>query len=190
MPLTMPSGMTSTIANSVAQQIRSSPDSMAAQVTREQWQHFLDVYRPVEDEALSRAMQTDFQQEGDEAGQTAVQSVAASAGSLERNLSRSGVTLSSEERSAVNRRKSMTLTKAASSAENTTRRGLNDSRTSLLSSLVGIGRGVANTAAAGLNSAADMAAAREMQHKQQKAATRNSNLSTAATAAALMIAWL
>ena len=166
----------------------SNPDAVAAQVTRSQWDYFKDFYRPIEDEVLKKAMQTDFTAEGDTAGRTAAAGINASKGSLARSLSRAGTSLSAEEQAAVSRRQSSSLTKAVGQAENTTRRGLQESRGSLLAGIVGIGRGVANTATAGLQSVADMAAQREAQHQRDKAAATASNMATAATAASLIIA--
>ena len=162
----------------------------AAGVTRAQWQHFLDFYRPIEDEVLRQAMQTDFSAEGDAAGVTAAAGVNSASGTLARNLSRSGATLTGEERAAVMRRTGSTLARAVGQAENTTRRGLSDSRTNLLASVVGIGRGVANTATSGLQSVADMGAQREVSYRQQRSSAHSTNLSAAATAASLLIAFI
>ena len=166
----------------------ASPDATSARITRDQWRHFLDTYRPVENAVLASAMQTDFTDQGNEAGQTARAQVNASMGTATRNISRSGGSLTAEERGALGRRKDLSLARAAGRAENSTRRTLSDTRTNLLAGIVGIGNGVANTAMSGLSSAADMAAQREMAYKQQKAAATNSTLSTAASAAALLIA--
>jgi len=171
--------------------IRERPAPMtASSITRDQWQHFLDTYRPVEDDLIRKAMQTDFTSQGDEAGAIAGRSVASAAGAAERNIRRSGATLTAEERAAVGRRQDLTSTKTVARAENTTRRVLSDTRTNLLSSIVGIGRGVANTASAGKQSVAEMAAAREGTHISQKARTESGNLSAAASAAALLIAFV
>ena len=167
-----------------------SPDATAAAVTRDQWQHFLDFYRPLEDQILQEAQQTDFTQEGDEAGATAASSVNASRGSLARSLSRAGTSLTAEEQRAVSRRQQGALTKAVGRAENTTRRGLKDSRAQLLGQIVGIGKGVSNTANAGLQNVADLAAQREALHQQQRAQARNSNIGTGASLAALAIAFI
>lgn len=174
--------------NPAANSSYANPDNVAGRITRAQWQHFLDTYRPVEEQALARAMQTDFSAEGDEAGATARTTAQAAKGMLERNLSRSGGQLTAEERAAVNRRQNLASTRAEGRAENTTRRGLADSRKDLLAQAVSIGRGVANTATAGTQSVADMAAARESQYQQQRAQTNSTNLSMAATAAALLFA--
>lgn len=168
----------------------TSPDAAAAAISRDQWQHFLDFYRPIEDEVLKSAMQTDFTAEGDKAGATAASSVNASKGSLARSLSRSGASLSAEERTAVSRRQQNSLTRAVGRAENTTRRGLKDSRANMLASIVGIGSGVSNSASGGMQSVADMAAQREAQYQGQKSAASSANLSAAASAAALLIAFV
>ena len=164
-----------------------SPDATAARVTRDQWQHFLDTYRPVEEDVLRSAMNNDFSAQGDEAGQTARAGVNASAGTAARNISRTGGSLTTEEQGALGRRQNLTLAKSAGRAENTTRRTLSDTRTNLLAGIVGIGNGVSNTAMSGLSSAADAAAQREMAYKQQRAATTSSNISMAASVASLLI---
>ena len=165
----------------------NSPDAISANITRENWQHFLDEYRPVEEQMLKSAMQTDFSSEGDKAGAEAGASVMASRGTLARNLSRAGTRLNAEEQSAMGRRTDLAKTKAVGRAENTTRRTLTDTRTELLSNLVNIGRGVSNSAASGMNSVAGMAAQREAQYQQSKTANHNQNMSMAASAAAMLI---
>lgn len=168
----------------------ANPDAIAAGVTRDQWQNFLEFYRPLEDKILKQAQQTDFTAEGDKAGATAAAGIGASRGSLARSLSRSGSSLTAEEQRAVRRRQQSSLVKAVSRAENTTRRGLKDSRGQLLAQIVGIGRGVANTATSGLQNVADLAAQREALFIQQRSQATNANLSTAASAAALAISFI
>lgn len=170
-----------------ARKARKKLDAQNAAITRDQWAHFKEFYRPIEQEALRKAQQTDFTKEGDEAGATARAGATASKGSLARSLSRSGATLTAEEKSAVDRRHSSSLTKSVARAENTTRRGLSDSRTNLLASLVGIGRGVANTATRGLNTANDLAAAREAEINRQEAQNQATRTQTGATIAGAII---
>ncbi len=165
----------------------SNPSNTSAAITRSQWQRFQEFYAPIEADVIERAMQTDFTKEGDEAGRQAGQAQQASRGSLARSLSRSGASLTAEERRAVSRRQGSALTKSIGRAENTTRRGLKESRASLLAGIVGIGRGVANTAQAGISSVADMAAQRELNFQQGRTAASNSNMAMAATAASLII---
>lgn len=162
----------------------------AAGVTRAQWQHFLNVYRPLEDQVLQRAMQTDFTAEGDRAGTMAAAGLASSAGTYERNLRRAGVALSAEERNAVARRRSTSQTRAVAGAENVTRRGMKEQRTNLLAQMVGIGRGVSSTAMGGLNAVADLEAQRAVAREQSKAQGRQMALSTAASLASLGIMFL
>jgi hypothetical protein len=170
-----------------APQQPTQADITSARVTRDQWNHFLDTYRPVEDDVLRSAMQTDFTAQGDAAGTTAAAGVASAAGTAERNISRSGGSLTAEERAAVGRRTDLSLSKSVGRAENSTRRNLSDTRANLLAGIVGIGNGVSTTASAGLGSAADLAAQRQALGQSQATATRNSNTSTAASAAMLLI---
>ncbi len=165
----------------------SESDIKSARVTRDQWQHFLNTYRPVEEDVIASAMQTDFSAQGDAAGVTAAQSVAASAGNAARNISRAGASLTAEESGAIGRRRDLSLSKAVGRAENATRRNLSDTRANLLAGIVGIGRGVSTTASAGLQSSASLDAQRTAANEQQKTAARNSNVSTAASAAMLLI---
>lgn len=171
---------------------RSSPGAITTSdgISRDQWQNFLDFYRPLENEMLKSAMQTDFSKEGDEAGRTAGASVSASKGTLSRNLRRVGATLTGEERTGIQRRQSSALTRSIGAAENITRRGLKESRTNMLRQIVGIGRGVAATASAGLQSVADMAAQRQSQWLNQRSATSASNAAGMASLASLAIAFV
>lgn len=163
------------------------PDAKMAQITREQWQHFLDTYRPVETEVLESAMSTDFSQQGDEAGQLVSQSLSAAAGTLSRNLRRTGTAVSADDRKALARRAELAKTRGVARAENTTRRTLSDSRTNILAQLVGVGRGVSQTASMGMNAAAGMQAQREALGIQHRAQAKNQNMSMAASAAMLLM---
>lgn len=163
-------------------------------ITRAEWQHFMDFYAPREQDAINSAMQTDFGAEGDKAGQQAAAGIASGAGTLERNFRRAGIAVSAEERAALSRRTNTARTTSVARAENTTRRGLSDARTNLLTGIVNIGRGVASTANAGAQSVADMAAQREAQYQQQlaqyEAQRTSNNLSMLGTAASLAIAFI
>lgn len=191
-PLSMEAGMASPsrLAGGPASAGTVNPVSDAAGLTRDQWNNFLTFYRPIEDDVIKSAMQTDFTKEGNDAGTLAAAGVNASKGMLERNLRRAGGTLSAEERTAVDRRVGSTLSQSVTRAENITRRGLSETRTSLLQGIVNIGQGVQQTASAGMNSVADMAHQREVQYQQLKSATAASNMSSAATAASLLIAFV
>lgn len=162
-----------------------------ASLTREQWQYFQDFYKPIEDQALATAMQTNFDEERNEAGGLAANAYqAASQGMLSRNLRRSGATLSAEEEAGLGRRQALGKTKAVAGAENIAGRTLYETRLNMLSELVGIGRGAANTAMAGMQGAADLKAQREMWGRQARADARSTNLGMAASAAAYAISFL
>jgi hypothetical protein len=162
-------------------------ENKQANITRDQWNNFLDVYKPVETDLVSQALQTDFSTEGDEAGQDAAAGVRASQGMLARNLSRMGTSMTPEQAAAVRRRANLQSTKATAKAENTTRRTLSDSRTNLLAGLVGVGRGVATGASAGFNSAANNAANTEMMLNQGAAQAQATNIASASALTAALI---
>lgn len=183
-----PLGLFSDGSNSAAAARRRQLEARQAAITRDQWQNFIDVYRPVEQDLLERAMQTDFSKEGDEAGQDAAVAAQSSKGMLARNLSRMGSKMTPEQAEAVRRRAQLGETKSVAKAENTTRRTLYDTRGNLLAGLVQVGRGVATGAMGGLNSAANNAARTEMMLNQGAAAAQNQNMSMAASGLAFFLA--
>lgn len=168
----------------------SQPVTDIAGVTRAEWQRFLDFYRPLEDKVLDAAMQTDFTEEGNQASRTARASLQSAQGSLSRELRRRGVTLTADEQAAFRRRAGVNLSRNAARAENTTRRSLYDNQTNLLADIVGIGRGVSQTARGGLSAVADMNAQRQMFNDQSRSRARAGFVSTLATGASLAIAFL
>lgn len=176
----MPSGMGAT-------QRRQWLEGKSAEITRSQWQNFLDTYRPTEQAFLEQAMQTDFQKEGDEAGLDAARGVRASRGMLARQMSRLGTRMTAEEAAAVRRRASLAETRAVGRAENTTRRTLSDTRTNMLAAAVGLGRQVATGAAGGISSAANNAAATESMLRQGAAQASATNTSAATALATALI---
>jgi hypothetical protein len=135
-------------------------------------------------------MQTDFTAEGDESGALARAGLASAAGTFERDIRRAGVTLSPEERAALARRRSTSSSRASAGAENLTRRGMKEQSTNLLGQMVGIGRGVAQTAQGGLSSVADLEAQRAVFNEAGKTAAFNQNLSTLGSGLAYAIAFL
>lgn len=174
-------------AGASAGQRRAWLENTQAAITRSQWQNFLQNYRPVEEDLIARAMQTDFSAEGDEAGQTARVAAATGRGMLARNMSRLGTRMTAEQADAVRRRSQLGESKAVAGAENATRRTLYDSRGNLLAGLVNVGRQAASGVQAGYGAMANNAASTEMMLNQGAAAANSTNMSMAMSLASLMI---
>lgn len=164
------------------------PDAKAAAITRQQWDHFRQFYGPLETRAIREAMRTDFSAEADEASLGVRAASAAGQGMTARSVRRArGSGLTAEERQAVERRRAIQMTSSSANVENRTRRDLSESRQQLLANIVGIGRGVQQTASSGLAGAANLATQRQMQYDAQRSAYRQSQMATLGSAAALLL---
>lgn len=158
-----------------------------AEITRAQWQQFQQLYAPLQKDLIAKAMQTDFSVEGDQAGMDAAASAQAARGTLARNMSRLGTRMTAEQAEAVRRRSQLGLTKGVAQAENTTRRGLYDSRGNLLAGITALGQGHATGAMSGFNAAANNAASQEMALNAGAAAAHNTNVGMGMSALALLM---
>lgn len=163
------------------------PSEISSQVTRAQWQDYQERYVPRELEALGIATDMDFTEEGDRAGATAARQQSLAAGAFTRQLGRQNVQLTDAQKAGLSRRRMFGQSQAVAGAENVTRRGLKDRNVNALADMVAIGRGIQNTAAGGLQSAANMQAQRDEAGRQMKAQQRAQMFQTAGTLGALAI---
>lgn len=168
----------------------ADPQAAQGALTRKQWQLFQAKGRPLEQEVLSRITNLGFAgQNADEAGQLVAEAFDRSDDMARRRASRFGINPTAEQQEVLNRRRGLSRALAIAGAENTARRDADDTQLEMLASMMQIGRDISGQSSEGLNSAAQMANAREQTYRAQKAQHKQNLLSTALTGAGLAAAF-
>lgn len=150
-------------------QAAADPNAAANQLTRAQYQDWLDRYKPVEDQAVS-LVQQDTEPLVQRAGDAVGRAYDASAGATQRNLSRYGITADESTTAAIARRRGLMRALDVAKTNNNLRNTLEDARVAGLGQLIDIGRNVNNSATQNLSSAASLQTARENAGAQNAAA--------------------
>ena len=165
----------------------NDPARLSAAVTRGEWQEYLARYQPVELEAIKEATRTDFTAEGNAASAEVQTQTNVAAGSLLRQVQRTGGSFSAEEQEGLSRRLAISGSAAQAGAETSTRRGLAERNLNALGNIIAMGRGIQNNAAGGLSTAAELQGARENANRQMKAQQRAQMTTTAGSLLAMAI---
>lgn len=171
----------------------ADPQGAQGALTRAQWRMFEDVGRPLELEALTRLTDPQMgQRNAEEAGALVSQAFDRHEGMAARRASRFGLQPTAEEQAVLSRRQGLSRALGIAGAENDARSSAADARLEMLASMMQIGRGISGQASEGLNSAAQMAFARDQAHDQAKASHKQSLLSTGLTGLGIALAagWL
>lgn len=160
------------------------PRAAQAAITRQQWEYSRKTFLPIEDRLISR-VSADIEPEADKAGATAAASFQTSRGEFQRDLSRRGTRLTAAQNEALVRRRAISESKGIATAENLTRRSLEDRNRNLQASLAGLGKGIATSSEAAFGTAANAQAQREATGKALKAQQKASKTGGAASGAAI-----
>lgn len=164
----------------------SAPDLQAA-ITREQWQHFQNTYRPAEDAAfalLDRDISGDVSH-----AQNVVRAAYDRGQAMQgRALHQSGRRVSDAEARAMERRRGLQRALDIAGVSNNMRRAWEDQRLQGLADMLSIGKGIAGSAGEMANSAASLATARQSAYEQAKANYKANQMSAAGTMAGLALA--
>lgn len=165
----------------------ADPRTLQAQVIEAQRADFNTRYRPIEDEVIAAARRAP-EQEAADAAATAERQSSLTREQFMRDLARSGTSLTPEQRSAVDRKLSLSSGLSRINAYNRTYRDADNRNTDMLGDIIGIGRGVVSGAQEGLGTAASLANARESAGKAAKDQWMGNKLSSAAMGAGLALA--
>ena len=165
---------------------RDNPDAASAAMTRAQWDQYVRDFVPVENELLGKANSTGWiERAADQAGDTVRASAGQAASSLADTLQRRGAVMTDAQRKSVARRQDIQTSLDASTAENTTRRDLRDTRTNLVADTLAVGRGIQKTASSATDTAAGLAGQRAAAGRANSASTKQ-NLSSGLVTAGVM----
>lgn len=166
---------------------QSDPKAAQAAITRAQWEYARKTFLPIEDSLIDAAT-GDPEAEADRAGSISRRNFITSRSTFSRDVSRRGISLSTAQRDALERRRAINESKGVATSENLTRRSLDDRNRNLQGQLAGLGKGIASGAASAFNTAADSQASREATGKALNAQQSASQLTGAASGAGIAAA--
>lgn len=164
----------------------SNPDSANAQLTRSQYQYFLNRNKPYEDQALAGINDPATSRNlAATAGANAGAMIDQTQGMEERNLSRFGVPITADKQRSLGRNFGMARALGVTAASNTAFGGAEDANTDLAGDALGIGRELTGQASRGLSSAASLQQARQQARDAGNSANRQGVISSVGTGAGL-----
>lgn len=155
-----------------------SADATLAAVTRDQWNHYLQQFAPLENELVGDVNSRELVEK---AASSAATQTAVGNASLDRSISRYGLNMTGVQRSQLERQQALGNATNTAQAVNTARIDQRDRNLSLAANLMQQGRGVSSSAISGLGDAANSEAQRNAANAQAKAQAKAQRTSTIAT---------
>lgn len=166
----------------------NDPKAAEAAIIESSRADFESTFKPNEDNLLEYINNDALhEQTAEEAGQRAGESFDLTRGEFNRALSRSGETLTAENKTATDRSSALAKLKGIASGENLTRRETSEMNTDAKGDLISIGRGIAGASASNATSAANNVRALESANKASKAQSKANLISTGVGIAALAL---
>jgi len=164
----------------------SDPDQGSANLTRAQFKFFEEKVKPEEQVALDAILDDDLAKDvGDRSAAEVRDVFSATEGSERRQLSRFGVTPTTDQRSSIRRRRGLDESLAIVRARSNTSSVLNDLQADLSRTALQIGRNISGQAAGELDEAAGLQRAREQAEDRADAQAIQNTVSSTATGAGI-----
>lgn len=161
-----------------------NPREAEAELLRIQQEYAKQAFLPIEERLIGEVTR-DIEPEADRAGDITRAQFAQSRESSRRGLASRGISLSEPQRAGIERRRAITESKGIATAENLTRRGLEDRNRNLLGNLAGLGKGIATSSLSALGTASGAQSQREATGAQLQAQRKASQIGGAAAGAGL-----
>jgi len=165
----------------------ADPQAAQAQLVKNQWQLFVDRYRPFEDETIN-FLNRDIEPEVQQAGQATGRQFDIGLQSMARDARRYGLDTNSDTARSIARQQGLSKALGVAGAQNNMRRNWEETKTQGLADLISIGKGISGQASSSLSSAADMAASRNLAYQNNKAAAGANQMSALSSLAGLAMA--
>jgi hypothetical protein len=165
-----------------------SADAILASVTRDQWQHYLRQFAPLEEQLVS---DIDSNELVERAANDAATQVGAGKASLDRSIARYGLNMTGAQRAQLERQRQLGAATNTAQSINTARIDQRERNLGVAADLMMKGRGVSSSAIDGLGQAAGLEAQRNAANAQAKAQSSAQTLNTALGVAslAMMTPW-
>lgn len=168
----------------------SSPDTTAsdtqAKISREQWDLWKEKFAPQLDSLIAYVNDPNMVQDNVDAAKSAVsKSYDVADGSTARSIERYGVSVSPEEKSAMDKERAISKSLDVTQTANDTRIAADARRDAVQAGLFSIGQGITGSAQSGWGQVAQMQAQRNSANSANAASAASSNASMAGAAASI-----
>ena len=160
------------------------PSGTQAAIIEQQQRIARETFQPIEKRLIAKT-QADIEPEADRAGDISRKAFMQSRSTFARDVSRRGFGITTAQGDALERRRVIGETKGIATAENITRRTLEDRNRNLLGNLAGLGKGIASSSLDAFGGASDAQASREATGKALKSQQKASKMGGAMGGAAI-----
>jgi hypothetical protein len=167
---------------------RNNPEAAQAKLIDIQRDDFNARYRPLEEAAIAEYMKSP-EQAAQRAGGIAAQGFHGGTGAADRSMGRMGAAMTGDQRRASGEATGLAQARAVGTAENTTRRAIQDRNIEGMGTMIGIGKGIQGSVNSGMDGAAGMQGARNQAHSAAKAGHKQNMMSTGVAVAGLAVAF-
>jgi hypothetical protein len=164
-----------------------NPEKAQAQLIDMQYQDYVARYQPLEDELIAEYMKSP-EESAQQAGLIAGSQFKNVEGMSQRSAARRGAVLTPDQLAAQRRSVGLAEARTVGTAENLTRRHVNERNMNGLSQMMGLGHGLHSGSMSGLSQSSSMAASRNAQHASASQAHKQNTMSTALGMAGLAAA--
>lgn len=160
-------------------------DQIQADITRAQWEDFQERYIPVENDLLALASTSSANAAADDSGNYMERAFANTTGQLGRQNQGLGAPVSARTQAAMDRQTDVAKASGIATAENLTRRAVDERNLNLMGDIIGIGKGINSSASNMANQAGGLATQRKLANDQISSQNQQSALSGALGGAAM-----
>ena len=149
-----------------------------------QREDFKNRFQPLE-KRLRKEISKDPEQQAKEAGMNMKRQGKVTRGSFRRDLQRSGDTLTDRQKDTIKRKRGLAEARGMANVKNLTRRNTRETNLSRKAELIGIGKGISQSARTDLSAASGMQTNRDMANANAQAAQSQQNMQMAGMAIGL-----
>jgi hypothetical protein len=166
----------------------NDPGKAQGDLVRAQREDFDARFKPLEKKLMAELSKTP-EEEAQKAADNMASQHAVTRASFQRDLSRSGTALTARQTQAIEGKRGLNEARSMSNAKNTTRRNVRETNMERTAEMIGIGRGIAQSANQNLNTATGLQAQREQANANRDAqqAQQDAQMAGAALAIVAMV---
>jgi hypothetical protein len=166
----------------------NDPGKAQGDLVRAQREDFDARFKPLEKKLMEELSKTP-EEEAQKAADNMASQHAVTRASFQRDLSRSGTALTARQTQAIEGKRGLNEARSMSNAKNTTRRNVRETNMERTAEMIGIGRGIAQSANQNLNTATGLQAQREQANANRDAqqAQQDAQMAGAALAIVAMV---
>ena len=163
----------------------NDPGKAQGDLVRAQREDFEARFKPLEKKLMEELSKTP-EEEAQKAAENMTAQHAVTRASFQRDLSRSGTALTARQTQAIEGKRGLNEARSMSNAKNTTRRNVRETNMERTAEMIGIGRGIAQSANQNLNTASGLQAQRDQANANMQAQQGQQDAQMAGAALAIV----